>query len=161
MAREMVTLTWCDFHLTEHDEEVEASHFTWDELEVDLCPECAAPLAAAQLMFEKYGSKGPRTMAPPGSKALGSYPCPAPGCGSVLVNRPSLGAHARQMHGVTLGELEGKPIAHTCEECGRGFTTLQGIRLHLRKHRREAASRKPQQRPAAKRAAAAQTDGAP
>jgi hypothetical protein len=164
----MVTLTWCDVHLTEHDEERPAHPFTWDEYQLDLCEECLPTIAAARIMFEKYGSKGPRTLAPSAVVRKGKQPggllsCPAPDCGSVLGNRASLGAHARQIHGMTLGELEGRPVAHTCEECGQGFTTYQGITLHTRKHERERAAAEPKvrKRSGAKRAPAAQTVAAP
>jgi hypothetical protein len=159
MATAMVTLTWCDWHLTEKDTEEPAQRYTWGDLTVDLCEDCAAPIAQALALFTDYGAKGKRTpqlaavrrrarkaspqaTAPtPSVKAAdGTYACPDPGCDSVLKSRQSLGAHARQIHGKSLGELEGRPITHTCDECGAGFTTLQGITLHERKHAREQAA---------------------
>lgn len=152
----MVTLTWCDRHLADKDEQVPASAMPEIQgAQLDLCDDCAAPLLEVLALYETYGSKGQRTpklasvrkraAAAPGKPASaqpvpGGLPCPKALCDSVLVDRASLGAHARQTHGVTLGELEGRPVTHTCEECGRGFTTLQGISLHQRKHAREKSA---------------------
>lgn len=159
MATAMVTLTWCDRHLTDKDEEVPGSSMPpVNGAQLDLCDECALPLMEALALYERYGSKGKRTpqlaavkrraaapqkpARPDQTPVEGGLPCPQPDCESVLKNRSSLGAHARQDHGVTLGELEGKPITHTCDVkgCGKGFTTLQGFTLHQRKHARERAA---------------------
>lgn len=153
----MVTLTWCDRHLIEKDEEVPAS--SMPEIQganLDLCDDCAGPLMEALALYEQYGSKGKRTpklatvrkraeaaaaAVPAKARPVpGGLACPDPDCDSVLTNRQSLGAHARQIHSKTLGELEGKPIAHVCPDCGAGFTTNQGITLHARKHARESAA---------------------
>lgn len=146
MATAMVTLRWCDKHLTEKDEEVPADPMpAWaDGWQVDLCTECAGPIIAARELTETYGAKGERTpqmvKRPKVRPDQASYPCPAEGCGSVLSNRSSLGAHARQKHGVTIGELEGRELTHTCPDCGQGFTTPQGVAVHARKHQKSGAA---------------------
>lgn len=155
MATAMVTLTWCDRHLSDKDEEVPATAMPEIQgAQLDLCDDCAAPLMEALALYEAYGSKGQRTpklasvrkrAAAPRARAdsvpaAGGLPCPKALCDSVLRNRASLGAHARQNHGMTLGQLEGKPVAFTCETCGAGFTTKQGIKLHERKHARGSAA---------------------
>ena len=157
MAKAMVTLTWCDRCLTDNDTETPARPMPEVQgMNLDLCDGCAAPLLEALAMYERYGARGKRTptlaavtkrkaAAKPGkdatvvpANAVETFICPDAGCGAVLGSRQSLGAHARQIHHVTLGELEGKPIIETCAECGAGFTTHQGITLHQRKHARSA-----------------------
>ncbi len=162
MATALVTLTWCDQHLAEKDEEIPATTMPpWaDGLSVDLCDECAAPVLAARALAEHYGSKTDRTPKPPkrvraaarrngastaerpadwdgratrsGKPAL--YGCPK--CDGGFASRQSLAAHARNVHDLTLGELEGKATPHKCSEpgCGRAFTTPQGLALHERAH---------------------------
>src|SRR5262245_40650659 len=141
MAKALITLTWCDRHLTEKDEEVPAEPMPeWaDKWQVDLCAECAVVVLEARALYEQYGAKGKRTAEVttkpvprrPDQAADGPYTCPQKGCGSVLVNKQSLGAHARQTHGMTVGELLGQPLKFKCD-CGRGFTTGQGLAAHQR-----------------------------
>ena len=147
MATAMVTLTWCDRHLTDTDEEVPGDAMPpWaDGLAVDLCPECAAPVLAARELAEHYGAIGKRTPEVvkgrrplvPSSRAdaqpvAGGLACPD--CGAKLSNRQSLGSHARNIHGKSLGELEGKPLNYVCPTCQQGFTTPQGVAVHARVH---------------------------
>lgn len=150
----MVTLTWCDWHLTEKDEEVPATAMPeFEGMGLDLCEPCAGQVAAMRAFYELYGSKGSRTMRVPRSKLQvaaagamvekrGQVLCPSPGCGKTYKNRGSLGAHVRQDHATTLPLLEGKPATEVCETCGQKFASKQAIGMHQRKHTREKA-RKP------------------
>lgn len=141
MAKALITLTWCDRHLTDKDEEVPASPMPemqgWN---LDLCSDCSAPLLESLALYERYGAKGKRTPQMttrpvpkrPDKGAEGPFPCPAEGCGSVLANRDSLGSHVRQIHGKSVGELEGQPLDHQCPDCDRAFTTAVGLSGHVR-----------------------------
>jgi hypothetical protein len=153
VAIALITLTWCDRHLSEKDEEVPAGPMpAWaDGLNVDLCPECAAPYVEARKLAEEYGSKGDRTSSPqkrtraktaapapaPTGKVTSrglpaTHICPAKDCGAGLSSRPSLAAHARQTHKTSLPALEGKPATYKCDQrgCGRAFSSPQAIALH-------------------------------
>jgi C2H2 type zinc finger protein len=146
MAKALITLTWCDRHLTEKDEEVPAEPMPeWaDGWGVDLCAECATPVHEVMALYQRYGAKGKRTPqmttrpAPkrPDRQTEGPFTCPQEGCGAVLATRGSLGAHGRQIHGVSLGELLGQPLNHKCPEkgCGKAFSTGHGLAVHMRSH---------------------------
>jgi hypothetical protein len=141
----MVTLTWCDQCLAEKDEEVQAASMPpYDGMQVDLCSEHAAPVMAARNVYATYGSTGSRHTLRPSTvqKAgkAGAATCPQAGCGAVLNGRQSLAAHARQIHGMTIGQLEGKAITHPCTypDCDRGFTSPQALALHERAHVRQS-----------------------
>lgn len=142
MAKAMITLTWCDYCLTEKDLEIPAQEFQVGGFQVDLCEEHALPLVESQKLAETYGSKGKRTptlAGPPPTARVDQLPCPVPGCGKAYGGRASLGAHVRAAHGITVGEAEGKPIVARCEEHNQGFTTQAGYALHIsQKHKGKA-----------------------
>jgi len=165
MAKAMITLTWCDYCLTEKDLEIPAQGFQVGDFQVDLCEEHALPLLESQKLAETYGSKGKRTPTlagpppkPTAREALGIDPlaCPVPGCGKSFGGRQSLGAHTRTEHGISLGEAEGKPIVARCEEHSQGFTTQAGYALHIsQKHKGKPRRRGPSSGRSARSAAAA------
>lgn len=159
MARAMITLTWCDWCLTEKDLETPATAMPeLDGFQVDLCEEHAAPFREARQLAEHYGSKGKRTpsLATPAKvsarEALGIDPlrCPVPDCGDEkgFSGRQSLSTHVRQTHGISLGEAEGKPIVARCEEHDRGFTTQAGYALHLSQKHADGQPRRKSRRAA-------------
>jgi len=139
MAKAMITLTWCDKHLTDKDEEVPAEQFEWNGRHVDLCGDCATPLLEVQAIFTEYGSTGKRTptmqtrtvqKAVAGNRVSDPQGCPI--CGKTYKNRDTLGTHAREQHGKTLAEIDGKPLDHKCRWCDKAYATGQGLSLHER-----------------------------
>jgi len=134
----MITLTWCDRHLQDKDEEVPAEQFHWGNQHVDLCEECAGPVLEAAELFTKYGSDGKRTPPPQirtvkkAQAAQKDERATCPECGREYLNRGSLGSHARQIHGKSLGALTGSELTHKCRWCDAGYTTGQGQSLHER-----------------------------
>ena len=136
MAIALIQLTWCDRHLQEKNEEVPAEPMPdWGGFNLDLCADCRAPIDEAMALYTEYGSKGKRTKAPkavarviPSDPQPGDHRCPQPGCeGLSFATRESLGAHGRQLHNMSIGELLGLPLPFTCDECGRKFSSPQGV----------------------------------
>jgi hypothetical protein len=138
MATELITHTLCDRHLQDKDERVPATQYTSTSgMLVDLCDDCAGPLAAAEAVFQAYGSQGRRARAPRKQAQAGdpgAITCPD--CGKTYNTRNSLGAHARNVHGKTVAAMLGEPTPHKCtvKGCGKTFSTPQALGLHARSH---------------------------
>jgi len=165
VATALVTLTWCDRHLSDKDEEVPATPMPDVQgYGLDLCEECAEPLLAQLALYQRYGAKGDRTPKPSKRTAAAvaaaapvettragkpaAHTCP--GCQHLFTSRASLAAHARKDHGKSLPELEGKPVPFKCDQrgCGRAFASVQAIALH-RKQAHGLAGAGANQKPAA------------
>ena len=139
MATELITLTYCDIHLQDKDEQVPGQAYPGFEgsgQSIDLCEECAQVRIAVQVMYDTYGAKGKRTQRPQRqSKAgdPGAISCPRPDCDGTAKNQDSLASHARHVHGVSLAQLMGKPTPFACEVegCGRAFSTPAGLGRHV------------------------------
>jgi hypothetical protein len=140
MAAELVTLIYCDRHLVEKDEKVPGETFTWDKLTVDLCEECAGPIAQASALFADYGAKGKRTRLPK-KQAQPSDPdvLKCPECGKLASNRDSLASHGRQYHDKSLSQLLGEDTPYQCDICPRAFGTVQGRAAHRARTHPDAA----------------------
>lgn len=145
MATALVTLTWCDKHLAEKDEEVPAVPMPeWSGLNVDLCEKCAEPILVARALYTDYGSKGQRTPKPPRRRnaraavatpeAATDPPHVCPECGNTLGFRHTLVQHVRNVHGKYLLEMEGKPLPYECDTCGRRVPTPGALALHQKAH---------------------------
>lgn len=147
MAIALITLTWCDRHLADKDEEVPAEPMpVLDGYGLDLCSECAAPILEVLAAYEKYGSKGDRTPRPPRkikrptpAKAVAAASAPmsdshvCPECEGSYASRQSLASHTRNVHDKSLAELEGRPTPYHCS-CGKNFAAPPGLALHVKKH---------------------------
>lgn len=129
MAKELVTLTWCDLHLAEKDEQVEATTWHLGKGQVDLCAECAQPFQDAQALVDSYGAVGKRTRTK-GKQSGPEDPQTCPVCGKVAKNRDSLASHGRHIHKMNLGELLGDKQDYACPVCGKKFSTPQGAGAH-------------------------------
>lgn len=132
MARELVTLIWCDKHQQEKDEQVAGRTYEIGAYSVDLCESCAKPVIQSQQLAELYGAKGERTRRQKADGRGTDDPQTCPICGKTAKNRASLGSHGRHMHGMTLGEMEGAELNHPCPHCDRKFSTYQGASVHQR-----------------------------
>lgn len=159
MATELRTFTWCDVHLSQKDEQVEATSWmlsadpmveprtgTPAVFTVDLCDDCAADFAlmALQELIEEHGVDGQgkrRRRRPAAAKkaapAAQANAAPraeeelaCPECGETFADRNRLGAHGRKAHGRTIAELLGEETPYVCEDCGSGFGVPQALARH-------------------------------
>lgn len=145
----------CDMHQARdeivpgqpYDLAIRASGGTFRFLTIDLCEQCAKPLAevfaeVAELGREFQGDvpTTAKTKRGPGRPAnTGPNACPL--CDQTYATRESLGTHLRTQHGTGLTEAFGRaPRASdkTCPVCGKTFTP-QGLASHLRSHSSDAA----------------------
>ena len=134
MATQIITRTLCDFCQadeveTTDDVETVLVAINGQRWEVDGCKPHRQPLLDLADTLAEHGRKVPMRaeIAPDGSARV---ECPA--CHKSYKNRASLGSHARQDHGLTLGQLEGRDTgkSFTCDECQREFDTPQGYAVH-------------------------------
>lgn len=142
MASIIVNL--CDQHM-EAGEEVRGDGWKFEILppgekrksySIDLCPECAKPLAALMEHFDQIArveTRGAgRSPAPP---AEGEEALECPLCHEEYASRSNLGGHARRSHGMSISELLGENLRY---QCLRGcepvpkFGTGTGFAAHLR-----------------------------
>jgi hypothetical protein len=148
MATELRTLTWCDVHQQEKDEQEPGHCYEIGGRQVDLCNECAGPFLAAAQLAAEYGRKPRRshrakTEEKPADLVSPVDPLVCPECGKgPYVHLQSLSSHARAAHGMSRAQILGKETPYTCSQrgCGRVFSTPQGLALHERSHGSDAES---------------------
>jgi hypothetical protein len=149
MARELVTLTWCDLHQAESGEQVPAA--TWSvayvapdgttgQFEVDACESCGKRYRELVDELTEFGrevkvaGKGrrPAVSARSENPTTDRVSCPARGCD--FTGAPGgLSTHTRNVHGVTAAELTGAAsLPCPVKGCDRKFTGRQGVAAHLR-----------------------------
>jgi hypothetical protein len=145
----------CDGPAHAEGEEVPAQPYqltlvgpTWSRpqrIAVDLCEDCAKPLAdlAVELTEVGRGFK-PGEELVPARKAQpeeeGRAPCPVPGCGKSMKNTDSLRGHVRTMHGLSLAQAEaGESVQTPAPEypcpvpgCDQVWPTPQARASHFR-----------------------------
>lgn len=138
MATQVLTRVLCDFCMAD-DKEVDGRRLSialdGTEYQLDVCESHAVPLdALAATLAEhavKVGKHKPNGTTPRDDvRVPEKVTCPDPDCGRSFANRASLGDHARRVHAMTVGELEGKPLSYACDVCPRAFTSPQGLAVH-------------------------------
>lgn len=156
MATQVITRTLCDFCQADDVERPDAERVVIsidaNRWEVDVCKTHGQPLQDLADTLAEHGRKVPMrpitastTKTPRQARGSvydsvtqadddGMYRCPAEGCPSMLGNRGSLLAHARQVHKVTLAELTGQPTPFACERCHKRYPNKQGLAMHRRWH---------------------------
>ena len=145
MADKIITQRLCDFCQAddiERDGERRALRLDADAYEVDVCKSHAKPLDDLAETLATLARKVPARVPRPAISKGEPETCPA--CQLVLSNVRSLAAHTRVVHGVTLAELEGKPVPFVCDTCGKRFSRNNGLIMHQRAH---ANADKPQPLP--------------
>lgn len=140
---------FCDVHQS-RDEDVPGKSYdlalrpnagTFTFATVDLCDACAKPLLDVFGEMVEVGREfdgNPLELRPgkakssPVGRPAKSTTCPA--CGHAFGSRGSLRAHARDVHGKTVAELEQGDAAdvHTCPHCGGVYERSQGLAAHVR-----------------------------
>ena len=133
MATQISITRWCDVHLYEHSEQVEAESrvipVPGRVLTVDLCDTCDEQiLGPVRKVYEEYGAKPEQT--PQSSDGVA---CPV--CGRTSPNQSLVRAHIKRMHKEQAAEildLNGKGLP--CDHEGCDFVAIkpQGLGAHKR-----------------------------
>jgi predicted RNA-binding Zn-ribbon protein involved in translation (DUF1610 family) len=151
MGSRLVREVWCDHHQAVQQEERGATTHTvaidGTQVEIDLCPECLAPVEELATFLAAYGranggkrrqQKQHATEGTPGAVL-----CPE--CGKALGSGKSLRQHLVRQHGLSgaasrerereVTSTEELRPPFTCPECGFVAKTAQGLATHrTRKH---------------------------
>jgi hypothetical protein len=146
MATQILTRVLCDFCNADDTEtpgaRTESVTIGGDTYEIDVCDTHGKPLTELAETLSALGRKIPKSgkrQRDDSSRDRGNEParslpmtCPVEGCGHEAT-RKLMNGHARQVHGKTLGELEGNPVDYVCpvEGCGAGFTRKQSLAVHV------------------------------
>lgn len=152
MARELRTFIWCDRHQTEKDEQVEGVEYKVSLgrsglLVMDLCDQCASPVAEVAELLSSYGRKADKAATEPAASQStrrgrgGPHKCPMAGCD--YPGGPSRGAldqHLRAHHDTTLAVMDGAPkVPCTMSGCSVELTGPSGWISHWKARHPDAA----------------------
>jgi uncharacterized C2H2 Zn-finger protein len=151
VASEVQVLVWCDVHLQQHQERVEAA-FSDDvtiggrTAHVDLCDDCETEFALPMFTIVRdYGSPSgtkatPAAARKPAQQNNGGRPksdeltVECPECHRPYKNRSSLSVHIQKEHHLTLAVAEGggDHVRLRCPECIATMKSLPALEDHVR-----------------------------
>ena len=138
MVSQLVRSIWCDYHQQAKDEDVPGEEYQvvldGTTTDIDLCAECAEPLAELRAYLSLYGRELKQRGRPKSVPQSERQRSQCPECGKSLADRKSVQAHMRNQHQTTLQEWLAEhtdaPKPDNSCSCGRVFSSVQGLARH-------------------------------